>query len=97
VKRSYISSIEKARWFSDVGGDGCVRGGGRLVVLAPGPGPSPSASLVLTNHLASPTRAADVDGLLGRRTRIGLVPADRVVAEALARNGPAIAKASTIS
>jgi glycerol-3-phosphate dehydrogenase len=41
--------------------------------------------------------AADVADLLDRRTRIGLVPADRVVAEPLARRALAIAKASTIS
>jgi glycerol-3-phosphate dehydrogenase len=41
--------------------------------------------------------AADVDDLLDRRTRIGLVPADRGVAEPLARKALAIAKAPTIS
>ena len=41
--------------------------------------------------------AADVDDLLDRRTRIGLVPADRAVAEPLARKALAIAKAPTIS
>jgi glycerol-3-phosphate dehydrogenase len=41
--------------------------------------------------------AADVDDLLDRRTRVGLVPADRVVAEPLARRALAIAKAPTIS
>ncbi|HEX2895291.1 MAG TPA: glycerol-3-phosphate dehydrogenase/oxidase [Marmoricola sp.] len=41
--------------------------------------------------------AADVADLLDRRTRIGLVPADRAVAEPLARRALAIANASTIS
>jgi len=41
--------------------------------------------------------AADVGDLLDRRTRIGLIPADRAVAEPLARRALAIAKASTIS
>jgi glycerol-3-phosphate dehydrogenase len=39
--------------------------------------------------------AADVADLLDRRTRIGLIPADRVVAEPLARRALAIATAST--
>ena len=41
--------------------------------------------------------AADVADLLDRRTRVGLVPADRAVAEPLARRALAIAKASSIS
>lgn len=41
--------------------------------------------------------AADVGDLLDRRTRIGLVPADRVEAEPLARKALVIAKASTLS
>jgi glycerol-3-phosphate dehydrogenase len=41
--------------------------------------------------------ASDLDDLLDRRTRVGLVPADRAVAEPLARKALAIAKAPTIS
>jgi glycerol-3-phosphate dehydrogenase len=41
--------------------------------------------------------ATDVDDLLDRRTRIGLVPADRAVAEPLARRALAIAKTPTLS
>ncbi|MGZ4640016.1 MAG: glycerol-3-phosphate dehydrogenase/oxidase [Actinomycetes bacterium] len=41
--------------------------------------------------------ATDVGDLLDRRTRVGLVPADRAVAEPVARRALAIAKAPTIS
>lgn len=41
--------------------------------------------------------AADLDDLLDRRTRIGLVPADRAVAEPLARRALAIAKTPILS
>jgi glycerol-3-phosphate dehydrogenase len=41
--------------------------------------------------------ATDVGDLLDRRTRIGLVPADRAVAEPLARRAIALARTATIS
>ena len=40
--------------------------------------------------------AADVDDLLDRRTRVGLVPADRPLAEPLARRALALVSSAAV-
>ena len=60
---------------------------------------SPTIPATLAELLFGVTHegAADVADLLDRRTRIGLVPADRVVAEPLARRALAVARTPTLS
>ena len=60
---------------------------------------SPTVPVTLAELVFGVTHegAADVADLLDRRTRVGLVPADRASAEPLARRALAIAKAPTIS